>query len=432
MGRSKQQAPKRRKIDDENGGNNRDPTNAAATTSNTSKEQQEAIATLLKSSPDDVDAAAAEATRIGLKSWPKIDSLIVGPPVGHNTTSSSSQEDVLENQVSTTKANNNKVLLPSCFHGLGKCTLDPKDFESFQELHSKIQQKATQWTSWSGSPSDPRKRVFGFLPPSFLGLTQSEVESIRDKLDVTMPQQQQQHAAVALPSSGNTNQQRYTFDHLNQDPDEERQRNKRAMVDLDENDPLFDDKVVGDDDGSNCETKNLKRAINNLLEKLRPHAPRHIQPYLTLKCLVAAQPNLHCGRHLLPAHFDHPLKDGFGICIVTVAIKGNAQVFLEESTTATMSSSTNKQQEGEYGVISVKEGEAYILSGPVRNQCTHGVLADIECEDRESLNLRFGIHGVRFPDGDGSFDAYKKEKTEDVRNNKPMDVVHPDEVLQHW
>ena len=426
MGRSKQQAPKRRKIDDDDSG---DASGSPASTNaaTTSKEQQEAIATLLTSSPDAVDAAAADATRIGVQVWPKIDSLIVGPPVRHAATSSSTQEDAVENQA------NDK--LPSCFHGLGKCTLDTNDFKSFQELHTTIQRKAKQWTSWSGSPSDPRKRVFGFLPPSFLGLTPNEVEFIKGKLDVTMPQQ---HAVPALPSSGTTNKQSITFDHLNQDPDEERQRNKRAMVDLDENDSLFD-KVVGEDGNANGNNEtNLKRAINNLLEKLRPYAPRHIQPYLSLKCLVAAQPNLHCGRHLLPAHFDHPLKDGFGICIVTVAIKGNARVFLEESTTSTgslSSSTTNKEEvkEGAYGVISVKEGEAYMLSGPVRNQCTHGVLADIDCGDRESLNLRFGIHGVKFPDDNGAFDANKTEKTErDVQNNEPMEVVHPDEVLQHW
>ena len=399
MGRSKQ-APKRRKLDDQDDGGVPCSLTAAHAAN---KEQQQAIATLLSSPPDAVDAAAAEATRIGIRSWPRIDSLVCikchpsGPDdVGTATPIPPSSE------TST---------LPSCFHGLGKCSLDADEFSTLRELHQMIQRQAKQWTSWSGSPSDPRRRVFGFLPRSFLGLEQSKMPSWKDQIDVTMPLQ--------APADRTTKQQ-YALDHHDQNPDEERQRNERAMVELDGGDALFVSSAQTNDDG---EAK-LKQTISKLLDRLRPKAPRHVQPYLSLRYLVAAQPNLHCGRHLLPAHFDHPLKDGFGICIVTVAIKGDAQVFLEESTVSASSS-----KDGNYGVLSVSEGEAYMLSGAVRNQCTHGVLADMQSGERESLNLRFGIHGVMIPEDEEN--ASKREGAGDV-NAERMQVVHPDEVLRHW
>jgi len=81
---------------------------------------------------------------------------------------------------------------------------------------------------------------------------------------------------------------------------------------------------------------------------------------------------------------------------VTIAIKGDATIMLE--------SADRKHQLA----MELKEKSAYMLSGMVRNSCTHGVLADEASSGRESLNLRFGLHG-RTP--------------EDPRE---------DEVLQYW
>jgi hypothetical protein len=40
----------------------------------------------------------------------------------------------------------------------------------------------------------------------------------------------------------------------------------------------------------------------------------------------------------------------------------------------------------------LNEGGAYMLAGHSRDACIHGVLADSDSADRESLNLRFGLH----------------------------------------
>ena len=38
------------------------------------------------------------------------------------------------------------------------------------------------------------------------------------------------------------------------------------------------------------------------------------------------------------------------------------------------------------------ERHVYVLSGDARNACTHGVVCAPGVDDRESLNLRFGLH----------------------------------------
>ena len=70
--------------------------------------------------------------------------------------------------------------------------------------------------------------------------------------------------------------------------------------------------------------------------------------------------------------------------------------------------------------LRVQQGQAYIMSGPVRNQCSHGVLADVEYPHRESLNLRFGLH-----DYGGGYSPNE--------GMAKVDLVVPSKlVLQHW
>jgi hypothetical protein len=309
MGRSKPQ-PKRRRVDEE-------------------EKERQAIAALLAAPPEQVDAAAAEATRMDICNWPTID-----------LTTTSRLDDDDDNDDDT-----------SSIDGIGHCTLDPSHAATFQQLHDTIKSEAAaghgSWTSWSGAPTDPRRRAFGFVPGT-LGY-QSET---RDQLDISTPWQPEQ-ASV-----------------------EERPLNAKAMVILEK---------------KSC-PPDLQEAVDSLCQQLVPFAPKHVRPFLQFEQLIAAQPNIHNGRHLLPSHVDHPLKDGFGICIVTIAIQGNASVLVQSKTYK--------------GKLPVAQGQAYLLSGSVRNQCAHGVLADPTSEYRESLNLRFGLHGPK--------------------------TVSAEEILQHW
>jgi len=124
---------------------------------------------------------------------------------------------------------------------------------------------------------------------------------------------------------------------------------------------------------------------------------------LCSKELIAYQTNLHNGAKHLAAHLDAPLHEGFGKVIVTVAIRGSATILL----IGKASDDNDDEKEGDFIESSdlnlqpawkfhLKEGEAYVLSGNVRNVCLHAVLANDDGSggDRESLNLRFGIHSI--------------------------------------
>lgn len=59
------------------------------------------------------------------------------------------------------------------------------------------------------------------------------------------------------------------------------------------------------------------------------------------------------------------------------------------------------QQEHKSYAFELKEKESYILCGDARNKCVHGVLCSIGNDDeslcqRETLNLRYGLHSVEF------------------------------------
>jgi len=128
---------------------------------------------------------------------------------------------------------------------------------------------------------------------------------------------------------------------------------------------------------------------------------------LSSKELIAYQTNLHNGAKHLAAHLDAPLHEGFGKVIVTVAIRESATILLigkgddsdddEDTENEDEKSDRGKQPAWKFHL---KEGEAYVLSGNVRNTCLHAVLADGSGGERQSLNLRFGLHTIKEADND--------------------------------
>jgi hypothetical protein len=291
MGRSKP-APKRRRIEDE-------------------EAEKKAIQALKNAPPEQVEAAAAAATRSGCETWPTL----------------SSSDD-------------NHKIIPEWLTGLGiSQTIPTHHFQALRELQQQIKSKAVTWSSWSGAEQDPRKRAFGFLPNT-LGYERKT----QDFLDITTPWKEEN------------------------DDDEERKRNNRAMVVLKELTP------------------GVAEAINYLcllFSESLPDDDFHLKPYLTYKNLIAAQPNLHCGRELLPSHVDHPLKDGFGIVIITISVVGSGKIVLQDYTSTKGTT------------MEVAQGQAYMLAGKARDACAHAVLANPGDEERESLNLRFGLHDFK-------------------------------------
>lgn len=202
---------------------------------------------------------------------------------------------------------------------------------------------------------------------------------------------------------------------------DERWRNQRAMVVLDESEVP-------------C---GVREAIQNLCASFRLsllssiHTQdneytdylRKVAQFLQYEHLIAAQPNLHSGRALLPVHLDDPRKDGFGLIILTICMEGAGTILLRDF-------------KGVKRGFAMKlgAGEAYMLSGNARDACAHGVLADEEGApsdendhvrgvERESLNLRFGLHDVMAPStqcGDSHGIAV------------PLPIIPSETVFRHW
>ena len=68
--------------------------------------------------------------------------------------------------------------------------------------------------------------------------------------------------------------------------------------------------------------------------------------------------------------------------IVTVAVRRAATVVLRDD--------GDGDAAGREWRFELPEGHAYALSGDARNVCVHGIIC--HDADRESLNLRFGLH----------------------------------------
>lgn len=148
MGRKKDIRPVKRRADE----------NPAATlpalTPQESKRrrlQAAAIAALEAIPQEDVENAAALATRSTIEAWPEL-----------STRSDKSLSE--ENSGSATTG----VLLkefPCWLRGLGcSTTLDENHFSTLKQLHDLVKKNAPAMSSWSGSTEDPRRRAFGFLP----------------------------------------------------------------------------------------------------------------------------------------------------------------------------------------------------------------------------------------------------------------------------
>ena len=97
---------------------------------------------------------------------------------------------------------------------------------------------------------------------------------------------------------------------------------------------------------------------------------------------------------------DEPLHDGFGVVIVTIAVRGAAHILLRGGGGG--GSGGGAVDDHRCFRLEAAASEAYALSGVARNACLHGVLSEQGSERRCSLNLRFGLHSS---DPAGTFPA---------------------------
>ena len=245
---------------------------------------------------------------------------------------------------------------------------DPNLFEDLKSIHSIIKQKVqmNDMVPWAGTGSDStRLRAFGFMGRGAL--------TRLDKKSAVRLHSPEKHGRKAILDE-RANRKAICFLHKTRESiDKTTKRYKKERGDLNEN--VVNPALVAE---KLCSVILANQSVSS----------GYMDPnVLCSKELVAYQTNLHNGAKHLAAHLDAPLHEGFGKIIVTVAIRGSATILLIAN---------GEQGEQPSWSFHLKEGEAYVLSGNVRNICLHAVLADStgSRSNRESLNLRFGIHTV--------------------------------------
>jgi len=364
MGRSKQSQPKRRRLENDNhpiinkvagDDNKKEPLHSKQ---QQDEQQLKAIEALKQLPSWQIEQAAEEVFAQEVIKWP----LLLTSQQQQQEDSTTGIVSSLEETTTVQQQQQHDFVTDGGFvDGLGKCVLSESALATFQILHDFIKENVFDASSWSGDPNDSRRRAYGFIN-----------EKSQQQVDLSQPDAHH--------------------------PQEERNRNGRASIVLLPPTNNNNDSTNTHDSSSSYYTKEMMDELKEAITELRHQFSNAALPsprYVSCEEFIAAQPNLHGPRFLLPAHWDHPTKDGFGIIIVTIAMKGSGTIFL------------SSYDDKHHGRIEINPGEAYMLSGKARNACTHGVLA--HTSGRESLNLRFGLHG-RDPNSDPK----------------------PDEVIQYW
>lgn len=284
--------------------------------------------------------------------------------------------------------------------GLCRFHLRPEHHVALQSLHRVIVQLlagSNRLTPWAGvAESDARKRGYAFLPASYGHFGKNALQSAGVNF----------HAAEKTSYGAKKDET----------------ANWKSCVRLSMSD-ITDDHID---------------ALESVIASVRAAVPERYRECVALERLQALQPNLHYGLDHLPGisaincvnnrhldisitihavHLDSPLHDGFGVVIVTVCVHLGAQILLVPSDDLSRSSKSY--------VFETTEGDVYVLSDASRNIFDHGVIcanerrsaankcrfdyADTSCAQplkrkraskkdpknigRESLNLRFSIHG---------------------------------------
>jgi hypothetical protein len=102
---------------------------------------------------------------------------------------------------------------------------------------------------------------------------------------------------------------------------------------------------------------------------------------------------------------DSPLNDGFGVVIVTICIQKSGDILL-------LSNESSKTW-----VFNAPEGSLYVLSGPARSACDHGVVVPLERRRKRESSKWGSAHDHACPPP--KVVQRRKSKTKNVRAERP-------------
>lgn len=233
--------------------------------------------------------------------------------------------------------------------GCNRATLSSESHKRLVDIFHRISGAVTSEVSWGDGNYDHRTRCYGFLKSE----NDWSVEKICEK-------------GIALCAEG--------FQH-----DDELGKKKHDFTLHNSCVDIFLDVAE----------RNAVSEVITLTNIILQQNSEWLKPYeldaVNMNQLISIQPNNHHGETYLPLHLDSPRHDGFGIVIATVCLEGKGDIVLVDEGDADDSVASQWK-------FSLNAGEMYVLSGPSRNLCMHGVLVKPRCKNRISLNFRFGLH----------------------------------------
>jgi len=309
--------------------------------------------------------------------------------------------------VESTSTPHSTSLPPGCGvkRSIPTCHLD-----SLLSLSDDIIAQVRDMAPWSEGMQDERKRCYGFVSEF------SKWESVQQLCD----------AGIVLDAEPETIGEGGNDSNRH---DQAGNNNNNGTSQLSQKHHFTVDKC--------CTTVSLTKASREAIEYLIAEAHSileanidHLEPYelqsLSMTNLAAIQPNVHNHSDFLPLHLDQPRHDGFGVVILTVGLTGAGEIILVDDGDDTDDNDNNETDKvvsaGGPWAFPLLAGDMYVLSGPARNLCRHGVVMltdsgnktnrgittkqrvntsttqertpsdSTEEVDRVSLNLRFGVH----------------------------------------
>jgi hypothetical protein len=225
-------------------------------------------------------------------------------------------------------------------------------FALLLDLHKRISRQVPSGVTWgevADEGEDPRRRRYAFLPGQRKKLSES---------------------GITIQAEGSVNKQEHNYT-----------MSPQASIDIVWK---HNGEITVTETYLEC-SSDTYRALEKVTNHIQELVSKTYKHFVTMENLVALQPNHHNGAKFLPAHLDFPRADGFGVVIATVCmrnIKGSSVILIDDGDEGEMPMSWN---------MLLKNGDCYILSGDSRNKCRHGILSE-ENGDRETLNLRYGLH----------------------------------------
>lgn len=269
--------------------------------------------------------------------------------------------------------------------GCGIGTVTEVDLQALRSLFHHIRAGVKETVPWGEGMVDRKARCYGLVRGTNWGSTESILKS---GISMSTPVENMVEAAGVVDLQA-LNKHEYTMDN--------------SFVEV-----LLTDEWK-------AAVENVILETQRIIKKEAPFIEVYERESVSFNNLVAIQPNIHNGEAYLPLHLDSPRHDGFGIVIATVELYGSADIILVDDGDE---GSTNPSISWKF---SMNPGQLYVLSGPSRNLCAHGLIVTGTAAVSEMAELKLQNCVQNQQNSQGK--RRKRNKTRKIQKNENSDRI---------